>query len=170
VHAWPAQPRHGGCYRQPAVTPVAERLRIEDVGWSVGDAVVVARVRLSYQGRQASGLASLSGEGLWREAVAEATLRAVRVFVADASEVFLDAVTEVRSGRYPLVVVTMTAGRRPGGAFLSGTAVLRDDGGWAVARAVLHGLNRWVDARLSTDGDPPTAEADVNPGRLRAPT
>ena len=138
--------------------PTGGRLRIEDVRWTVG-AATVAQVRLSYRGQHASGLVSVSGPAAWREAVAEATLRAVRGILPPATEVSLDAVTEVRSGRYPLVVVTMTRGHGRGEAFFSGTAVLRDDGGWAVARAVLHGLNRWVESQLDPDGDGPSADA-----------
>lgn len=138
------------------------RLRIDDVRWTAGEAAV-AWVRLSYRSRQSEGVARASGSGRWWEAVAEATLRAVQAFVPDASEVAVDAVAEVRSGRHPLVVVTMTRGRGRKQTFLSGTAVLSGEGGWAVARAVLHGLNRWVEARLDIDGAGPSGQADPTP-------
>ncbi|MDQ7821108.1 MAG: hypothetical protein QN173_10845 [Armatimonadota bacterium] len=142
------------------------RLRIDDVRWTAGEAAA-ARVRLSYRSHQAEGVASASGGGKWREAVAEATLRAVRAFIPDASEMTVDAVTEVRSGRHPLVVVTMTRGCGREETFLSGTAILSGEGGWAVARAVLHGLNRWVEARLDIDGAGPPGEADpTSPVRI----
>ncbi len=147
-------------------TLVTERLRIEDVWWTAAGEAAEARVSLCHRGRRAEGQARLPLEA-WREAVAQATLQAVRALVAGVSEVALDAVSEVRSGRCPLVVVTLTRGRGRGGSYLSGTAVLGDDGGWAVARAVLHGLNRWIEPRL--DGQTPDAGARTTPGPIRPP-
>lgn len=141
------------------------RLKIDDVHCAVDGLVTVARVRLSHHGRSASGVASArTTEGIWRHVVAEATLSAVRSMIGENLELALDAVAEVGSGRYPIVVATMAIGRGRSEVFLSGTAPLAGDRFVAVAKAVLHGLNRRLEPFLAVaaqgavgEGQPSTA-------------
>lgn len=129
---------------------MSARLKIEDVHCAVDGHMTVARVRLSHHGRSASGTASARTiEGIWRQVVAEATLSALRSILDGNLDVTLDAVAEVGSGRHPIVVVTMAMGRGRSEVFLSGTASLQSDRFVAVAKAVLHGLNRWVEPFLA---------------------
>ncbi|HEU5297894.1 MAG TPA: hypothetical protein VFW08_00235 [bacterium] len=128
------------------------RLKLDRVECRTDAQRVLARVELSLDDDARSGGASLPvSPGAWQRAVAEATLHAVSSFVGGAFAFTLDTVTEVRTGRYPLVVVTfvMHDGRRE--VFLSGTAPLGDHPHAAVARAVLHGLNRWVEPMLERE-------------------
>lgn len=128
----------------------SSRLRIDRVQCAVDGLVTVGRVQLSYRGRVGTGLASSrTTEGAWRHLVAEATLSAVRALVGDQLTVALDAVAEVHAGRHPIIVVTMAIGRGKQEVFLSGTAALAADRFTAVARAVLHGLNRWIEPLLA---------------------
>lgn len=125
------------------------RLRIDRVQCAVENLVTTARVQLSYDGRAETGMASdRTVEGAWRHVVAGAALAAVRKFTDGRLDVTLDAVAEVHSGRHPLIVVTMAIGRSKHEVFLSGTAPVDDDRFGAVARAVLHGLNRWLEPLL----------------------
>jgi len=129
---------------------MSARLKLEDVHCTVDGLVTVARVRLSHRGRSASGTASArTTEGIWRHVVAEAALSAVREIIDGNLDVTLDAVAEVGSGRHPIIVVTMAMGRGRNEVFLSGTASLQGDRVAAVAKAVLHGLNRWVEPFLA---------------------
>jgi len=139
---------------------MSNRLRLDHVNCA-GGPVTVARVQLSHRERTASGTASApTTEGIWRHVVAQATLDAVRALSAGELDVALDAVAEVRSGRHPIVVVTMTIGRGRHEVFLSGTAPLIGDHVAGVAKAVLHGLNRWVEPYLAVGASDPTADRE----------
>jgi hypothetical protein len=128
----------------------SSRLRIEGVQCTVDGLVTVGRVQLSHHGRVETGLASAHmTDGMWRQVIAEATLRAVRAFVGGGLDIGLDAVAEVHAGRHPIIVVTMAIGRGKDETFYSGTAMLSDDRFVAVARAVLHGLNRVLEPFLT---------------------
>lgn len=141
---------------------MSNRLRIDHVSCATGP-VTVARVQLSHQGRTESGMASAqTAEGIWQQVVAQATLGAVRALINGDLDVTLDAVAEVRSGRHPIVVVTMTIGRGRGEIFLSGTAPLVGDRFAAVAKAVLHGLNRWVEPYLSVSAQDPVEDREAS--------
>jgi hypothetical protein len=134
---------------------MSTRLRIEQVHCAVDGLVTVGRVELSHHSRTASGLASArTTDNVWQQVVAEATLSAMRVFMDGRLDLTLDAVAEVRSGPQPLIVVTMIIGRGKNEIFASGAAPMIEDRFTAVARAVLHGLNRWV--------EPSLADADTN--------
>lgn len=147
------------------------RLKLEEVQCVVDGQVTVARVRLSHHGRSTSGTASArTSDGIWRHVVAEATLSALREMIDGNLEVSMDSVTEVGSGRYPIIVVTMAMGRGRNEVFLSGTASLLGDRFSAVAKAVLHGLNRWIEPFLViTASDSPTTPRPAGPlPRLRS--
>ncbi len=147
---------------------MSNRLRIDHVN-CVSGPVTVARVQLSHQERAASGMASAqTTEGVWQQVVAQATLSAVRALINGDLDVTLDAVAEVRSGRHPIVVVTMTIGRGRGEIFLSGTAPLVGDRFAAVAKAVLHGLNRWVEPYLAVSAQEPADDRQAG-GRTTFP-
>lgn len=125
--------------------------------------MTVARVQLSHQERTASGMASAqTTAGVWPQVVAQATLSAVRALINGDLDVTLDTVAEVRSGRHPIVVVTMTIGRGRGEIFLSGTAPLVGDRFAAVAKAVLHGLNRWVEPYLAVSAQEPADDRQAS--------
>lgn len=141
----------------------ASRIRIDHVHCAVNGAVTVGRVQLSRHDRVKTGLASgHTTDGAWRQVVAEAALSAVRGLVDEHLDVTLDAVAEVHTGRHPIIVATMAIGHGKQEIFLSGTASLSADRFTAVARAVLHGLNRWIEPFLA--GAP--ADADDHRGEL----
>jgi hypothetical protein len=136
---------------------MSARLRVDQAQCAVEGRVTVARVGLTHHGRAASGMASArTTEGVWRQVVAEATLSAVREMIDGKLEVSLDTVAEVGSAHHPIVVVTMTIGRGRNEVFLSGTAPLVGDRVSAIAKAVLHGLNRWVEPFLAVVAEDPT--------------
>lgn len=126
------------------------RLKIDKVDCTVeDDARVFAQVQLSLSGVAHAGRArNPIIDGSWRRAVAEATINAVRMFLDRHYTVTLDAVTEVTAGQHPLIVVTMTMDAGQGEVFLAGTSPMLDDRHTAVARAVLHGLNRQLETVL----------------------
>ena len=134
---------------------MASRLKLDWVDCSADAHRAVARVQLSLDDDARTGAATAPmSETAWQRAVAEATLRAIAAFVGGASVFTLDSVAEVRTGRHPLIVVTivMHDGRRE--VFLSGTAPITDHPHAAVARAVLHGLNRWTEPWLQREVRP----------------
>ena len=142
---------------------MAPRLKLDWVGCRTDAHRALARVQLSLDEDARAGTASAPvSETAWQRAVAEATLRAVSAFVGGAFVFTLDSVAEVRTGRHPLIVVTivMHDGRRE--VFLSGTAPITDHPHAAVARAVLHGVNRWTELLLQREirPGPPADRAD----------
>lgn len=107
--------------------------------------VTLATVQLSLAGRPHMGVATVrTTDTAWQYAVAEATIDSIRSFVDGKAAVALDSVMEITSGRYPIIVVTMTMDQE----FLSGTSPIIDDRYIAVAKAVLHGLNRQITGLL----------------------
>ncbi|MDQ7843154.1 MAG: hypothetical protein QN141_02290 [Armatimonadota bacterium] len=121
-------------------------MRLDGVECRTEGRQVVARVRLSLDDDVRTGSSSAPAVGTgWQRAVAEATLQAVAAFVGGGVAFTLDSVTEIRTGRHPLIVVTIVVhdGRRE--VFLSGASRIKDHPPTAVARAVLHGLNRWTE-------------------------
>lgn len=140
------------------------RLKLDRVECRTEAHRVTARVELSLDEDARVGTVSVSGSAsAWQRAVAEATLHAVSAFVGGGVVFTLDSVSEVRNGRYPLIVVTivMHDGRRE--VFLSGTAPTGEHPHAAVARAVLHGLNRWLEPLLERELRP--APPAVQPGQ-----
>lgn len=129
---------------------MSSRLKIEQVDCKEDGLVTLARVQLSLAGEPRTGIASAgTTDSAWQHVIAEATIDSVRGFLENRASVALDAVMEVTSGRFPIVVVTMTLDSGGREEFLSGTAVLMDDRQTAVTKAVLHGLNRRLEELLS---------------------
>lgn len=144
---------------------MAPRLKLDWVDCRTDAYRALARVQLSLDEDVRAGTASaVMSETAWQRAVAEATLHAVSAFVGGAFVLTLDSVAEVHTGRHPLIVVTLLLhdGRRE--IFLSGTAPITDHPHAAVARAVLHGLNRWTEPLLQREIRP-AAPAD-RPGHV----
>jgi len=122
------------------------RLKLDAVEVYTEGARTAARVQLSLNDDTRSGRGHAGASATaWQHAVAEATLAAVSAFVGNRFALFLDSVAEVRTGRHALIVVTMLMHDGNRETFLSGTAPITDHPHTAVARAVLHGLNRWLD-------------------------
>jgi len=129
---------------------MGSRMRLDGVECKVEGQQAVARVRLSLDDDVRTGFSSAPAAGPgWQRAVAEATLQAVSAFVGGGVVFTLDSVTEVRTGRYPLIVVTIVMHDGQREIFLSGTSRIKDHPPTAVARAVLHGLNRWTESLLT---------------------
>jgi hypothetical protein len=129
---------------------MSTRVRIEQVHCGVDGLMTVGTVELGHGDRLASGRArARTTDSIWRQVVAEATLSAIRVFVNGRFELALDAVAEVRSGQQPLVVVTLVVGRGKNEIYASGAAPLNGDQFTAVTKAVLNGLNRWIEPCLA---------------------
>ncbi len=134
---------------------MSTRVRIEEVHCGVDGSMTVGRVELSHGEQVASGLArARTTDTIWRQVVAEATLGAIRVFLNGRFELTLDAVAEVRSGAQPLVVVTLVVGKGKNEIYTSGAAPMNGDQCAAITKAVLNGVNRWLDPFLTppTDG------------------
>lgn len=131
---------------------MAGRLRIDHVECTEQAGVAEARVELSLHEVAHTCLSRAAGPEAWLRALSEATIRAVATFVSGRLDVSLDSASLVSAGRFPLVVVTMNmidgGGRL---VFLSGTAAITDDRYLSVVKAVLHGLNRWLEPVLETD-------------------
>lgn len=139
---------------------MSTRVRVEQVHCDVDGPMTVGRVELTYADRTASGHArARTTDTVWRQVVAEATLSAIRVFINDRFELALDAVAEVRSGPQPLVVVTLVVGKGENEIYASGAAAINGDKFAAVTKAVLNGLNRWIDpsAQSVSEGPLPAA-------------
>jgi hypothetical protein len=123
--------------------------------------MTVGHVELSHADHVASGHArARTTESIWRQVVAEATLGAIRVFVNGRFELALDAVAEVRAGPQPLVVVTLVVGRGKNEIYASGAASMHGDQFTAVTRAVLNGVNRWIEPCLAATA----TDAAATPG------
>lgn len=125
------------------------RLKIEDVNCEVDDLNIRARVQLAHAGLAHLGLASGQKSVQSQETVvAQATVNAVRMFAAFTGAelgVAVHSVTEVISGGHPLMVVSIRTEREGTQRFLSGSVPATGDRNLAVARAVLHGLNRRIE-------------------------
>ena len=138
---------------------MAPRLKLDWVDYRTEGQRALARVQLSLDEDVRAGGASVPvSETAWRQAVAEATLRAVSAYVGGSFALTLDSVAEVRTGRHPLIVVTLIMHDGHREVFLSGTAPIMEHPHAAVARAVLHGLNRWVEPLLRREIRPALPE------------
>lgn len=131
------------------------RLKLDRVECRTEAHRVTARVELSLGEDARAGTVTVPlSPNAWQRAVAEATLHAVAAFAGGAVVFTLDSVSEVRNGRYPLIVVTFVMHDGIREVFLSGTAPTGDHPHAAVARAVLHGLNRWMEPLLEREFKP----------------
>lgn len=144
---------------------MSSRLKIDQVDCQINGLVTQARVLLSLSGRVHTGIATTpSHPTAWQHVIAEATLEAVRAFVAGQISLTLDSVAEITAGRFPIIVVTMALGSDWSEQFLSGTAPTLEGRYTAVAKAVLHGLNRKVEPVLQAiTSEPVAAVPDVRP-------
>ncbi len=144
---------------------MSTRVRIEQVHCGVDGSMTFGRVELSHGEQIASGLArARTTDSIWRQVVAEATLIAVRVLLNGRFELTLDAVAEVRSGPQPLVVVTLVVGKGKNEIYTSGAAAMNGDQYAAISKAVLNGVNRWLDPFLT-----PPSDAAATPGLHQHP-
>jgi hypothetical protein len=127
---------------------MGHRLKLEEVACEIAPARTRARVQLRNAGLEHVGLASSRpDEENWPQAVAQATLNAVRMYAGFAGadmQLALDAVNVV-SDPNPVVLVSITAGLEGHELSLLGSALLRDDPQRAVAKAVLQALNRQIE-------------------------
>ena len=124
------------------------RLKFDAVSCEPRALVTRAQVQLSVGSTQRIGIATgLTATVSPLDIVAEATIDAVQGFI-DRADITLDSVAEVTTGQRPLVVVTMGLRDARGKIMLAGTAVLNGDPYLAVAKAVLHALNRRIGSLL----------------------
>ncbi|MEX0766826.1 MAG: hypothetical protein ACRDFA_04440 [bacterium] len=128
---------------------MSSRLKIEKVECDINGLVTQARVQLSLSGDSRTGIATTpTHPTAWQQVIAEATLEAVRAFMAKQFSLTLDSVAEVTAGRFPIIVVTLALGNEWSEQFLSGTAPTLEGRYEAVTKAVLHGLNRKIEPFL----------------------
>ena len=128
------------------------RLRLESVEVRTDGSRLEARVKMSLNEDVRTGSAHAeASEDAWQRAVAEATLRGIAAFAGGAFLLSLDSVAEIRTGRHPIVVVTMLMHDGHREVFFSGTAPITDHAYAAAARAVLNGLNRWLEPLLERE-------------------
>lgn len=141
---------------------MSNRLKIEQVDCQINGLVTQARVQLSLAGDARTGIATTpTHPTAWQQVIAEATLEAVRAFVANQIALTLDSVAEITAGRFPIIVVTLGLGNGWSEQFLSGTAPTLEGRYAAVSKAVLHGLNRKIEPFLAAVASQPTADASV---------
>lgn len=132
--------------------PMAIRLKLESVDLRIEGLQLEARVGLSLNGDLRFGaVRGQLSEDARQRLIAEATLKAVSLFTGRSFFLSLDSVAEIRSGRHPIVVVTMLMDDGSRQVFFSGTAPISDEGSEAAARAVLNGLNRWLEPLLERE-------------------
>lgn len=128
------------------------RLKLESVEVRTDGSRLEARVKMSLNEDLRTGSAEAqASEDAWQRAVAEATLRGISSFAGSGFFFSLDSVAEVRSGRHPIIVVTMLMHDGHREVFFSGTAPITDHAYAAAARAVLNGLNRWLEPLLDRE-------------------
>lgn len=133
------------------------RLKLESVEVRTSGPSLEARVKLSFNEDLRTGAAQVEAfQDAWQRAVAEATLRGISAFAGSAFVFSLDSVAEIRTGRHPIIVVTMLMHDGQREVFFSGTAPITDHAYAAVARAVLNGLNRWLEPLLEREMLPAT--------------
>jgi hypothetical protein len=133
------------------------RLKLESVEVRTDSSGLEARVKLSFNEDLHTGSARVEvAEDAWQRAVAEATLRGISAFAGSAFFFSLDSVAEIRTGRHPIIVVTMLMHDGQREVFFSGTAPITDHAYAAAARAVLNGLNRWLEPLLEREMLPAT--------------
>ncbi|MGH2437236.1 MAG: hypothetical protein ACRDFA_09605 [bacterium] len=137
------------------------RLRLESVEVRTDGPSLEAQVKLSFNEDLRTGSVRVAAsEDAWQRAVAEATLRGISAFAGSGFFFSLDSVAEIRTGRHPIIVVTMLMHDGQREVFFSGTAPITDHAYMAAARAVLHGLNRWLEPLLDREAIPEIARAE----------
>ncbi len=127
---------------------MGHRLRLEEVDCDIVPARTRARVQLRNSGLTHVGLASSRTEDEpWQSVVAQATVNAVRMYVGFAGadlRLVLEGVRVVGDPQ-PVVLVSVTAGGAGQALLLVGSAAIEDSPQRAVAKAVLHALNRQIE-------------------------
>lgn len=140
---------------------MSHRLKLEVVDCEFAPSRTKARVQLRNSGLTHVGLASSRTEDEdWHAVVAQATVNAIRMYAGFAGaelRLTLEAVKVVNDPQ-PAVLVSVTAQAQGRDLALVGSAPMRDEPQWAVAKAVLQALNRlleWitpVDPRVPVSG------------------
>lgn len=132
-------------------TSPVPQARLKFVGLSVSAVRESAEVRVHLEDRGMLYEGTAAGPNVLRHRlwlVAQATLRAVEVFLRAQGMLILEAVAVAPVGEHEVAVVTVTlAGTEQ--ETLSGASVVRDDPREAVVRAVLAAVNRpisWLTA------------------------
>lgn len=127
---------------------MGHRLRLEEVDCEIVPARTRARVQLRNSGLTHVGLASSRTEAEpWQSVVAQATVNAIRMYVGFAGadlRLTLEGV-RVLGDQQPVVLVSVTVGGEGQQLLLVGSAAMEDNPQRAVAKAVLHALNRQIE-------------------------
>jgi len=127
---------------------MSRRLKLELVDCEFAPSRTRARVQLRNSGLTHVGLASSRTEDEdWHAVVAQATVNAIRMYTGFAGadlRVSLEGV-KVVSDPQPAVLVSVTAESKDRQLSLVGSAPMRDEPQWAVAKAVLQALNRLLE-------------------------
>lgn len=132
---------------------MSHRLKLEVVDCEFAPSRTKARVQLRNSGLTHVGLASSRTEDEdWHAVVAQATVNAIRMYAGFAGaelRLTLEAVKVVNEPQ-PAVLVAVTAQSQGRDLSLIGSAPMRDEPQWAVAKAVLQALNRLLE-RISPE-------------------
>lgn len=124
------------------------RVKFETVRCDIDTLVTRAHVRMSRGMEQRTGMATgLTATASPLQVAAEATIDAIQGFVGPL-EVTVDSITEIVSGKRPLIVITLNLRDGQEELLLAGTAIRNGDPYVAVGKAVLHGLNRRISLKL----------------------
>ncbi len=127
---------------------MSHRLKLEVVDCEFAPSRTKARVQLRNSGLTHVGLASSRAEDEdWHAVVAQATVNAIRMYAGFAGaelRLTLEAVKVVNEPQ-PAVLVAVTAQSQGRELSLIGSAPMRDEPQWAVAKAVLQALNRLLE-------------------------
>lgn len=133
---------------------MSHRLKLEVVDCEFAPARTKARVQLRNSGLTHVGLASSRTENEdWHAVVAQATINAIRMFAGFAGaelRLTLEAVKVVNDPQ-PAVLISITAQSQGRELSLVGSAPMRDEPQWAVAKAVLQALNRLLERITPAD-------------------
>lgn len=133
---------------------MGHRLKLEEVSCEIVPARTRARVQLRNSGLTHVGLASSrTKDEAWQSVVAQATVNAVRMFVGFTGAELRLALESVKvvSDPAPAVLVSVTAGAEGQQLSLVGSAAMQNDPQRAVAKAVLHALNRQIERIAPAD-------------------
>ncbi len=127
---------------------MSHRLKLEVVDCEFAPSRTKARVQLRNSGLTHVGLASSrTDDEDWHAVVAQATVNAIRMYAGFAGaelRLTLEAVKVVNEPQ-PAVLVSVTAQAQGRDLSLIGSAPMRDEPQWAVAKAVLQALNRQLE-------------------------
>lgn len=133
---------------------MSHRLKLEIVDCEFAPSRTKARVQLRNSGLTHVGLASSRSEDEdWHAVVAQATVNAIRMYAGFAGaelRLTLEAVKVVTDPQ-PAVLVSVTAQSEGRELSLVGSAPMRDEPQWAVAKAVLQALNRLLEQITPAD-------------------